>query len=135
MLQLVAFDTGGVPGIESAADVFSFGVLLWEVATGSIPWEGLNWAYVTRAVAGGRRLEFPDAVVDEAPENADPNSPGGDAHPHRHLPEGITNKDVRAMAEIAAACWEAEPGARPPIEEVLASLKSLMLKSSSQTKR
>ena len=129
---------GGVPNIESAADVFSFGVLLWEITTGSIPWEGLNWAFVTRAVANGRRLEFPKSANEEdnGEENADPNSLNVDVSDvggtFPHLPDGISTKDIGSMAEIASACWKDDPKSRPPISEVLASLKSLMLKSNSQ---
>jgi sterile alpha motif and leucine zipper-containing kinase AZK len=45
------------------ADVFSFGVVLWELVTGNIPWKGLRPDQVISAVAfKGKRLEISDNV-------------------------------------------------------------------------
>jgi len=46
------------PSMKS--DVFSFGVILWELVTGSIPWEGMNPFGIIKAVGYQRQcLEVP----------------------------------------------------------------------------
>lgn len=44
-------------------DVYSFGVILWELTTCCIPWKGLNPMQVVGAVGfQNRRLEIPDDI-------------------------------------------------------------------------
>ncbi|CAG9464920.1 unnamed protein product [Pedinophyceae sp. YPF-701] len=46
---------------DGKADVYSYGVVLWELLTGKIPWEGYNAMQLIAAVGvEGRTLELPD---------------------------------------------------------------------------
>ncbi|ESQ41155.1 hypothetical protein EUTSA_v10012636mg [Eutrema salsugineum] len=76
-------------------DVYSFGVILWELATSRIPWKGLNPMQVVGAVGfQNRRLEIPDDI--------DPT-----------------------VAQIIRECWQMEPHLRPSFTQLMRSLKRL----------
>ncbi|KAL6208015.1 hypothetical protein ACLB2K_018967 [Fragaria x ananassa] len=76
-------------------DVYSFGVILWELTTCCIPWKGLNPMQVVGAVGfQNRRLEIPDDV--------DP-----------------------VVAEIICDCWQTEPNLRPSFSQLMVRLKRL----------
>ncbi|EOA19935.1 hypothetical protein CARUB_v10000185mg [Capsella rubella] len=74
-------------------DVYSFGVILWELATSRVPWKGLNPMQVVGAVGfQNRRLEIPDDI--------DPT-----------------------VAQIIRECWQTEPHLRPSFTQLMRSLK------------
>ncbi|PWA76377.1 protein kinase superfamily protein [Artemisia annua] len=76
-------------------DVFSFGVILWELATLRVPWTEMNSMQVVGAVGFQyRHLDIPETV--------DP-----------------------AVARIITDCWHPDPHARPSFKEIIARLKSL----------
>ncbi|XP_010519852.1 PREDICTED: serine/threonine-protein kinase EDR1 [Tarenaya hassleriana] len=76
-------------------DVYSFGVILWELATTRIPWKGLNPMQVVGAVGfQNRRLEIP--------EDIDPT-----------------------VAKIIRECWQTEPHLRPSFTQLMHRLKRL----------
>ncbi|CAJ1952066.1 unnamed protein product [Sphenostylis stenocarpa] len=76
-------------------DVYSFGVILWELSTLQQPWGGMNPMQVVGAVGfQHRRLEIPDDV--------DPT-----------------------IADIIRKCWQTDPKLRPTFVEILAALKPL----------
>uniref|UniRef100_A0A453PKF8 Protein kinase domain-containing protein n=1 Tax=Aegilops tauschii subsp. strangulata TaxID=200361 RepID=A0A453PKF8_AEGTS len=81
---------------DEKCDVFSYGVILWELCTLQQPWEGMNAMQVVGAVGfQSRRLDIPD--------NVDP-----------------------AVAEIITRCWQTDPRARPSFAEIMAALKPLL---------
>ncbi|KAJ0260814.1 hypothetical protein HA466_0040580 [Hirschfeldia incana] len=76
-------------------DVYSFGVILWELATLRIPWKGLNPMQVVGAVGfQNRRLEITDDI--------DPT-----------------------VAQIIRDCWQMESHLRPSFTQLMRSLKRL----------
>ncbi|XP_057770494.1 probable serine/threonine-protein kinase SIS8 isoform X2 [Salvia miltiorrhiza] len=76
-------------------DVYSFGVILWELCTMRQPWGGMNPMQVVGAVGfQHRRLDIPDDM--------DP-----------------------VIRGIVLRCWETDPNLRPTFGEIMAALKPL----------
>lgn len=87
--------------VSRAADVWSFGVLLWQLCVGARPWRGASAAAVIHAVCVERAgLEF-------------------EAHPH--VPE--------CLQLLASACMARDPSQRPSFEDILDILQPLALAS------
>ncbi|PNH11410.1 Mitogen-activated protein kinase kinase kinase 13-A [Tetrabaena socialis] len=79
--------------ISKAVDVYSFGVLLWQLYTSSRPWAGLRHGQIiVMVVTQSAKLRFP------------PGCPP-------------------AYEALAMACMAADPKDRPPIKSVLAELE------------
>ncbi|KAI7747040.1 hypothetical protein M8C21_029981, partial [Ambrosia artemisiifolia] len=80
---------------DEKCDVYSFGVILWELCTLQQPWDGMNPMQVVGAVGfQHRRLEVPDDV--------DP-----------------------AIADIITRCCQTDPKLRPTFADIIAALKPL----------
>ncbi|CAK7340893.1 unnamed protein product [Dovyalis caffra] len=76
-------------------DIYSFGVILWELATLRMPWSGMNPMQVVGAVGfQNRRLEIPKEV--------DP-----------------------LVARIIWECWQTDPNLRPSFAQLAVALKPL----------
>ncbi|XVE62871.1 hypothetical protein DITRI_Ditri06bG0154700 [Diplodiscus trichospermus] len=76
-------------------DVYSFGVILWELATLRLPWSGMNPMQVVGAVGfQNRRLDIPKEL--------DP-----------------------LVARIIWQCWQTDPSLRPSFAELTVALKPL----------
>jgi tRNA A-37 threonylcarbamoyl transferase component Bud32 len=79
----------GQSAYDFKVDVYSYGIILWEILTGAEPWEGLPAIQIiTQVVASESRLEIPDG----------------------------TPADLRGLIE---ECWTRDPNARPTFEEIL----------------
>ncbi|PSR97894.1 Serine/threonine-protein kinase [Actinidia chinensis var. chinensis] len=80
---------------DEKSDIYSFGVILWELATEKIPWDNLNTMQVIGAVGFmNQQLEIPNDV--------DPQ-----------------------WASIIESCCHSEPHCRPTFQELLERLKDL----------
>ncbi|ONM33346.1 PAS domain-containing protein tyrosine kinase family protein [Zea mays] len=80
---------------DEKSDVYSYGVILWELVTQKIPWENLNSMQVIGAVGFmNQRLDIPSEV--------DPQ-----------------------WRSIILNCWESDPQQRPSFQELLERLREL----------
>ncbi|KAE8800457.1 putative serine/threonine-protein kinase [Hordeum vulgare] len=77
------------------SDVFSYGVVLWELVTQKIPWDTLNTVQVVGAVG------FMDDRL-EIPRDTDPQ-----------------------LASMIQSCWDSDPQCRPSFQELLERLQEL----------
>ncbi|KAK6160987.1 hypothetical protein DH2020_004368 [Rehmannia glutinosa] len=83
---------------DEKADVYSYGVILWELVTQKIPWESLNSMQVIGAVGFmNQRLDMPKDI--------DPQ-----------------------WASLIESCWHSEPQCRPSFQELVEKLKELQRK-------
>ncbi|XP_071691805.1 probable serine/threonine-protein kinase SIS8 [Rutidosis leptorrhynchoides] len=81
---------------DEKCDVYSFGVILWELCTMQQPWCGMNAMQVVGAVGfQHRRLDIPTDL--------DP-----------------------VIADIITRCWQTDPKLRPTFAEIMAALKPLL---------
>ncbi|KAF8413111.1 hypothetical protein HHK36_001087 [Tetracentron sinense] len=78
------------------SDVFSFGVILWELMTESIPWSSLNSLQVVGVVG------FMDRRLD--------------------LPEGLDPQ----ISSIIRDCWRSDPKQRPSFEDIIHKMRDLI---------
>ena len=82
---------------SAASEVYSFGIITWEVLTGKVPWEGCSEAKVTRAMC----------IKEERP----PLDPGAAASP---------------LGQLTQRCWAQEPGARPAFGDIVEELQDVL---------
>ncbi|CAM9178419.1 unnamed protein product, partial [Laminaria digitata] len=77
------------------SDVYSFGIVVWEVLSRELPWATVTRLkdFCLRVVVNDLRPAIPDGAPTE-------------------------------IADVARACWAAEPGDRPTFSAVMEGMKS-----------
>ncbi|KXZ46056.1 hypothetical protein GPECTOR_47g331 [Gonium pectorale] len=89
---------GGGGGVTEKCDIYSFGVLLYELITGREPWEGCHPLYAVCQVQSGATLPLPD-------------------DPGRCPP---------ALRSLVARCWASSHSQRPSSRQLVAELDGLI---------
>ncbi|KAL0024386.1 hypothetical protein WJX79_007764 [Trebouxia sp. C0005] len=94
-----------VQNFSKAADVYSFGIILWELMTWQVPWDDLNPFQIMMLLT--QQHARPDIL------------------PVGSLPGG-TWPGMREYILLMQACWEEEPDKRPDFESIIADLRGML---------
>ena len=79
------------------SDVFSFGILLWELNCREVPWKGLSFIEISKAVSGGKRPAFGE--------------------------HSICSEELK---EVMEECWSQKEEERPSFSSILERLEKLV---------
>lgn len=89
--------TAKKPVFNEQSDIFSLGLVLWEIASRKIPFEDIK--------------EDAQVIVLVKYENERPE---------------ISADTPKELAKLIECCWQEDPSKRPDLSEVIATLKSLL---------
>jgi len=78
------------------ADIFAFGVVLWEIITRQIPWSSLTYSEIEQLIRTGKRLEMNQGIE--------------------------ISSNERILFQLAQSCWEEDPNQRPMITSIISKI-------------
>lgn len=92
-------------GYDSSADVYAFGIILWELLTWEVPWKDETpWQVVISVVDHDRRPELP---------------------PAEELPGGLPADKGRYL-QLMQQCWTQHPQTRPSYETIIGQMRTII---------
>jgi serine/threonine protein kinase len=99
-------------GYSKESDVYSFGIVMWEVLTRQIPWHGVDMGDIVSLVRDGARPQVPNFW---------------------EARDGRGNELIvfEEYADLMTSCWSQNPYDRPSFADIIKSLKDMTLLSSS----
>ncbi len=84
------------PEFTFKADIYSVGMIFWEIVTGKIPWETTEPGVIMAFVMTGQREELP---------------------PPSDTPQ------LKSIAKLIEFCWKQNPEERPTINNVIETIE------------
>jgi len=97
--------SGAKPG--PSADVFAFGVVLWELLTMEVPWESTYPRVIVSTIQKGGRLPIPDLATLQS----------------RWGPGSSSFAKLDDYVALMQRCWAQDPGQRPAFAQVIHDLR------------
>lgn len=88
----------GETGVRKSTDVYSFGVMMWEMITNTVPWKNLSAMQIAIRISRGDNLVLP-AVSEDAPE---------------------------ALMDVLKQCLDRDPGNRPLFPDLYESFNEML---------
>ena len=120
VLAAAALMISGDSEVDKKSDVYSFAIILWELLTRRIPWEGLNKEQIEVCVRSGERVRdslmlvilvfFFISLFQQLPL---PTDDGAD--PAKSI-----------LIELCRTCWHDNPATRPPFSNISTKITSLL---------
>jgi len=90
------------PEMDKKSDVYSFAIIIWEMVTRHVPWEGLSREQIEVSVRSGSRPQFaPSLTTGEDPA-------------------------LTILTEMAQSCWQENPNFRPSFDQITSKIASLL---------